>query len=47
MTREPRGISGSGGSEPNRRGDGDGVDDGGGHFMVLLHANPIKLSPLS
>jgi hypothetical protein len=27
-------MSGSGGSEPTRRGDGDGVDDGGGHFLI-------------
>ncbi|MCX6679027.1 MAG: hypothetical protein NTX42_01490 [Methanothrix sp.] len=47
MTSEPRGISGSGGSEPTRRGDGDGVDDGGGHFPVLLHVNSIKPLPSS
>lgn len=36
MTREPRRISGRGGSEPVRRGDGDGVDDTSGNCIADL-----------
>jgi hypothetical protein len=36
ITSEPRGISGSGGSEASLRGDGDGVDDGGGGQFSAL-----------